>query len=50
VLEIDLISGRIENLTQKKVFSAAPYPDFIRELIDAGGLVPYARKKIGEGK
>jgi len=46
VLEIDLISGRIENLTRKKIFSAAPYPDFIRELIDAGGLVPYARKKI----
>ncbi|QTA90394.1 3-isopropylmalate dehydratase small subunit [Desulfonema magnum] len=46
VLEIDLTSGKIENITKNKVFSAAPYPDFIRELIDAGGLIAYARQKI----
>lgn len=49
VLKIDLSAGIIENVTQKKVFKAAPYPDFIRELISAGGLVSYAEKRICSG-
>ena len=43
-LEIDLTSGKIKNLTKNIVFSAAPYPDFIREIIDAEGLLNYAKK------
>ena len=27
---------------------AAPYPDFIRELVAAGGLVEYARQLLGQ--
>ncbi len=43
---IDLAAGRIEGKGQ--VFSARPIPDFMAELIDAGGLVDYIRKvKIG---
>lgn len=49
VLKIDLSAGIIENLTREKVFKAAPYPDFIRELISAGGLVSYAEKRICSG-
>jgi hypothetical protein len=28
------------------VFTATPYPDFVEELIRAGGLVEYARRKL----
>jgi len=42
-LEIDLLKGEIRNLSRGKTFKAAPYPDFIRELVAAGGLVEYAR-------
>ncbi len=42
-LEIDLLKGEIRNLSRGKTFQAAPYPDFIRELVAAGGLVEYAR-------
>ncbi len=45
-LEVDLSSGRIENLTNGKVFTAKPYPDFMAELISAGGLIEYTRKRL----
>ena len=44
-LEIDLASGTIRNITKDKIFSAAPYPDFIRSIIEAGGLIAYTRKR-----
>jgi len=46
VLEIDLPRGRISNLTQNRAFTAKPYPDFMAELISAGGLVEYTKKRL----
>jgi 3-isopropylmalate dehydratase small subunit len=46
-LEIDLLKGEIRNLSGGKAFKAEPYPDFIRELVSAGGLVEYARRLLG---
>lgn len=46
LVEVDLSSGEIKNLTNGMAFTAAPYPDFIGELIAAGGLIEYARKKL----
>ncbi|KGP75094.1 3-isopropylmalate dehydratase [Desulfosporosinus sp. Tol-M] len=46
-LEIDLASGLIKNVTADLIFKPVPYPPFISELINAGGLVKYTRKKIG---
>ncbi|HOP86708.1 MAG TPA: 3-isopropylmalate dehydratase small subunit [Syntrophorhabdaceae bacterium] len=48
VLEIDLSMGTIRNVTKNLVFSAVPYPEFITELIEAGGLVEYVMKKMEE--
>ena len=45
-LEVDLARGRIENLTNGKTFTAKSYPDFMAELIAAGGLVPYTRQRL----
>lgn len=44
-VEIDLASGKIRNLTRKTEFSAAPYPDFLHGIIDAGGLIEYTKKR-----
>ncbi|NWF53596.1 MAG: 3-isopropylmalate dehydratase small subunit [Syntrophaceae bacterium] len=49
LLEIDLLKGEVRNLSRGKVFQAAPYPDFIRELVCAGGLVEYARRLLEQG-
>ena len=46
ILEIDLSSGKIHNLTKGLTFSAKPYPDFMSELISAGGLIEYTRKRL----
>jgi 3-isopropylmalate/(R)-2-methylmalate dehydratase small subunit len=46
ILEIDLSTGTIRNVTKNLIFSAVPYPEFIRELIEAGGLVEYVMRKM----
>ncbi len=46
ILEIDLSSGRIKNLANDMESRAKPYPDFMAELISAGGLIEYTKKRI----
>ncbi len=46
-LEVDLASGRIKNMTNGKIFMAKPYPNFMAELISAGGLIEYTKKRLG---
>ena len=46
VLEVDLSTGQITNLTNGMGFAASPYPDFMAELISAGGLVEYTRNRL----
>ena len=41
---IDLKTGEINNRTTGESFSAKPVPDFMREIITAGGLVEYIKK------
>ena len=47
-LEVDLASGKIVNLSSGKVFTAKPYPQFMSELIKAGGLVEYTQKRLAK--
>jgi len=44
-LEIDLCTGAIRNLTQQQVITAAPLDPRAAELLAAGGLVPYLKRK-----
>ena len=46
ILEVDLARGRIKNLTNGMTFTAKPYPDFMAELISAGGLIEYTKKRL----
>jgi len=46
ILEVELSSGRIRNLTRGTAFTAKPYPDFMAELISAGGLIEYTKNKL----
>jgi 3-isopropylmalate/(R)-2-methylmalate dehydratase small subunit len=45
-LEVDLSSGKIKNVTSGMTFTARPYPDFMAELISAGGLIEYTKKRL----
>ncbi len=46
ILEVDLTTGKIKNLTKGTEFTARPYPDFMAELIAAGGLIEHTRKRL----
>lgn len=49
-LEVELETGVIRNLTQGKSYQAEPFPPFLRDIIDAGGLVKYvARQQAANG-
>lgn len=45
-VEVDVVKGTIKNLTTGTVFKAIPFPEFMREIISAGGLIPYTQKRI----
>ena len=49
ILEIELSTGEITDLTQSKTFKAEPYPEFMLELISAGGLIEYTKNKLSVG-
>jgi 3-isopropylmalate/(R)-2-methylmalate dehydratase small subunit len=49
-IEVDLDTGRIKNVTTGGEFQANPFPPFMQELINAGGLINYARRKVADAK
>ena len=46
VIEVDMDEGTILHQRTGKTHKASQYPEFLKEIIAAGGLVPYTRKKI----
>ena len=49
-ITIDMDNGTITNKTTQKTYNFTPIPPFMQELIDAGGLMNFAKKEIEEGK
>ena len=45
-LQIILDNGLIVNITKGKSYTATPFPDFMRRIISAGGLVGYTVAKL----
>lgn len=43
--EVNIATGEIRNVDDNMVYYARPIPEFMRELISAGGLVGYIRNK-----
>ena len=46
ILEVDLSTGKIKNLTNQMEFTARPYPSFMAELIAAGGLIEHTKQRL----
>jgi 3-isopropylmalate dehydratase small subunit len=44
-LELDLSTGKIVNKSRNVIYQAQPVPTFMRELLAAGGLIPYVMKR-----
>ena len=45
-VRIDMQSGEVINETQQKRYRFTPIPDFMQELVDAGGLIAFAQQEI----
>lgn len=45
-VEVDLAKGEIRNLTKGERYKAVPFPDFMQEIIRAGGLMKYVAEQI----
>lgn len=50
IVEVDFSTGIIHDITTGKEFSAKPFPEFIRKIIEADGLVGYISGKKPECK
>lgn len=48
ILEIDLASGVIKNITQSQVYKTQAFPEFLQDIVGAGGLMNWikAKKKV----
>lgn len=47
-VEIDADRGIIKNITKGQEYSAKPIPAFMQELIAAGGLIEWTKKKLAK--
>jgi len=45
-LDVDIEKGEIKNLTTGKTYKAQPFPPFMKNIIDRGGLIEYTKSKI----
>lgn len=45
-VEIDAARGVIRNLTTGETYQASPFPEFMRQLIQAGGLMNYVKERM----
>ncbi|WP_326906708.1 3-isopropylmalate dehydratase small subunit [Sedimentibacter sp. MB31-C6] len=46
IVSVDFKSGKITNHTKNEIYNAEPFPQFIQQIIDNGGLVGYVHKKL----
>lgn len=49
IVEINMDNGDVKNITTNKTYKFSPIPPFMQELINSGGLIKYAQKKINKG-
>jgi len=49
-IEVDVASGEIVNLTKGRTYRTNPFPDFMQNLIEKGGVLPYARERLRQNR
>ncbi|MGE5372225.1 MAG: 3-isopropylmalate dehydratase small subunit [Solirubrobacterales bacterium] len=47
-LDVDIKSGSIKNLTTGKTYQAEPFPEFMMQIMDKGGLINYVNEKVNK--
>ena len=44
-MEVDLDKGLVRNVTKGKTYQAPAFPDFMQQIVRAGGLMPYVKQR-----
>ncbi len=47
-MQIDTAGGKIKNLTKEESYSLVPFPPFLQQLINKGGLERYVKERMRE--
>lgn len=45
-LAVDFGTGEVKNLTKGKTYFAAPFPPFMKKIIEVGGLIAYSKEVL----
>ncbi len=45
-IEIDMAGGIIHNISSGESYKTTPLPEFLREIVEAGGLVEYTKRQV----
>ncbi|MCK4778456.1 MAG: 3-isopropylmalate dehydratase small subunit [Actinomycetia bacterium] len=46
ILKVTIEKGTIQNMRTNNVFQAIPFPDFMMEIVKAGGLINFVKQKV----
>ena len=46
IVKIDMAKGEIINISKSKSYKFTPIPEFMQKLVDAGGLIEFAKQEI----
>lgn len=46
LVEVEPQTGVIRDLTTQKTYQGEAFPDFMREILECGGAIPYVQKKV----
>jgi 3-isopropylmalate/(R)-2-methylmalate dehydratase small subunit len=49
VFRVDVDAGVVENVTKGTRHDASPLPPFMKEILDAGGLMPWVARRMSDG-
>ena len=45
-IQVDPVKGLIHNLTKNETYQAEPFPEFLQNIINQGGLLPYVEDRL----
>jgi 3-isopropylmalate dehydratase small subunit len=48
ILEVNPVTGQINDLSQNKTYQGEAFPDFMMEILSSGGFIPYVREKVNK--
>ena len=46
LVEVDIKTGRITNITKCRIYQAESFPEFMQGIMEAEGLINYVRKRV----